>query len=228
MMKVDTKDWITFLSTAKSYMSEANIVIKDNMARIVGVDMTHTNMLAAAIPCEYEGETIIPVSLEKMVKALSAVGQDADMELTDGYLTLHGEHSKIKVPLLADVESKFRWPDKFAEAGPAQCDIDVSLLVPLISYGQYIGAGQARVVIADTRMNIIVGEVPETSEIQSPDTAVGESDCKLGLSYIELLLKNIKGGVLHVSGYGNNMPVLFSWSAGEGQYKVLMAPWIEE
>lgn len=227
MMKINTKDWTTFLSTAKVYMSEANIVIKDNTARITGIDLTHTNMIDAVIPCESEINTTIPVSLEKMVKALSAIGSDAEIELTDGYMVLHGEHSKIKVPLLA-VESKFTWPPKFAGEPPANCDIDPSLLVPLVSYGQYISAGICNISIADTRMTITVGQVPETSEIQSPCTAVGEAASTMDLAYVELLMKNIKSDSVNIGGFGRDMPMLFTWTAGQGRYKVIVAPRVED
>lgn len=228
MISVNTKDWVTFLSTAKSYMAEANIIVKDNTARITGVDLTHTNMIDAAIPCEYDGELTIPVSLDRMVKALSTIGQEADIELTDGYMVLHGEHSKIKIPLLAEVNSRFSWPAKFAGEAPAQCEIDTSLLMPFVSYGQYTNAGIFHVDISDTKMTITIGEMPETSEVQSPNTAVGEAHSTMDLAYIELLLKNIKGGNVSVCGFGNNVPMLFSWTAGEGQYKVLVAPRIED
>lgn len=228
MMKINTSDWITFVGNAKNYLDEANIVLTEGKAEIVGIDLTHTNMIQAVLNCDCDVEGTIPISTEKMLKALGAVGPEAELEVKDGYVILYGQHTKIKVPLLA-FESNFKWPPTFSKEPAAYCDIDPSLLAPMVSYGQYAKMGIAKVAIQDTRMVITVGEHPETSEIQAPNTAVGNSTSILDLQYIELLMKILKGtDNVTVCGYADGNPILFKWTAGNGEYKVLMAPRVED
>lgn len=227
MIHANVKDWTPFLACAKAYTEEANIMIENNTARIVCIDTTHTCMVNAVIPCESDQNTVLPVKLEKFGKALSAAG-DSDIEVSEGYITLHGCHAKVKVPLLS-VEQKFNWPPKFSGEPSAYCDIDPSLLAPIVSYGQYVSAVIADVKISDTRMVVTVGQVPETSEIQSPSTAVGEGHSTLDVTYVDALMKLIKGTPEVTIGiFQNDAPVLFKWTMGEGQYKVIVAPRIED
>lgn len=224
---VNIQDLSALLSCAKMYMDEATIKISNGYAEIVEVDPTHTQMLHGRVKCDSE-PCEISVGLEKIIKAISAAGKDCTLELTDSQLILHGAHSRIKVPLIIR-DSKFKWPAKFTGEPVATCDISPSLLAPSLSYGIYTNSVAARFKIADTRMTIEMGQAPDITELQSPSTAVGECAVNIDLAYLDTLIKYVKAvPTITVCGYGDNVPLMFRWTDGTGEYKVLVAPRIEE
>ena len=225
-LKVDAGDLTTLLSCAKLYLDEATIRVANGKATIMEVDPTHTQMMCGSIDCQSE-DCEIPVNLEKLIKALSAAGQGAVIELDDGFIRIHGAHTRIKIPLIyRDVN--FKWPAKFSGQPIAECDLPPSILAPVISYGQYTSSAAAKFTIGDTRMTIEIGQEPDVSEIVCPNTAVGESTVTVDLTYLDTIIKHVKNlPTVKVCGYGDNVPIQFMWTAGTGVFKVMVAPRIE-
>ena len=161
-MDVNAQELLSLLSCAKLYLDEAIIRVGNGKAQILEVDPTHTQMMQGEIDCNSE-PCLVPINLEKMIKALSAAGKDAKITVGDGILEIHGEHTRIKVPLITK-EATFKWPAPFAGNPLAECELDPSLLAPMISYGQYTSSSVATFKIGDTRMRIEIGQIPDTSE----------------------------------------------------------------
>lgn len=226
-IKIDSKDLMDLLSCAKLYNDEAKLTFADNSLTITDVDVTHVQMYDLSTVCEASEPCVIAVPLEKMIKALSATGDNIDIVIEDGILTIRGDFAKVKVPLIGG-EQTFKWPQKFTQP-IASCDIAPSLLAPLVSYGKFTNASVAKFSIHDTRMTILIGELPDLSEVQSPNTATGESTSMFSLEYIDTLLKHVKSvPTLTVSGFGDKFPMIFQWETERSKFKVCIAPWTEE
>ena len=227
-IKVNMQDLSNLLSCAKLYMDEATIRIGNGFAEVLEVDATHTQMLHGKIICDCE-PCEIPVNLEKLIKAISAAGKDnATMEFQDGILTIRGAHSRIKVPTIYK-ESNFKWPAAFGDDAPATGQISPSLLAPMLSYGLYTNSGAAKFSIRDSKLTVEIGKSPDISEITSPDPATGESVVNIDLAYLDMLIKYVKGvPTVTVCAYGDDKPILFKWAEGTGDFRVLIAPRIED
>ena len=226
-IKVNTQDLFSLLSYAKIYTDEATLRIGNGKAEILEVDGTHTQMINGSIACDSDA-CEIPINLEKTIKAISAVGKDAILSIDEDALTVQGAHSKIKIPLMVR-EANFKWPPKFDGEAKAYCEIPPSLLAPMLSYGEYTSSGKAAFIIGDTKMRIEIGETPDISELESPNTAVGDCKVTIDLTYLNTLIKNIKGvPSVTVCGYADNNPLLFKWADGTGEFRVLIAPRIED
>lgn len=226
-IKVNVQELTGLLSCAKLYMNEATLRIADGYAQVTEVDATHVQMISGKIECDCE-PCNIPVNLEKLIKAISAAGKDAVMELDNDRIILHGEHARIKVPLIyRDVN--FKWPPKFDADPVAECEISPSLLSPVISYGVYTNSSFARFSIKDTRMTVEIGTESDVSEVISPSTAVGESTVNIDLAYLDALIKYVKNvPSIKVCGFGSDTPLMFKWNDGTGVYRVVIAPRIED
>lgn len=226
-LNVNVSDLSGLLSCAKIYMDEATLRVGNGYVQVVEVDPTHTQMIDGKVECNSD-PCEIPVNLEKLIKAISAAGKDTVMELSDGMLILHGEHTKIKVPLIYR-DAVFRWPARFDGEPVAQCDIAPSLLASVISYGMYTNSAFAKFSIKDTRMTVEIGTESDTSEIVSPFTATGESTVNIDLAYLDALIKFVKSvPVVTVCGFGDSVPLMFKWTDGTGSYRVVIAPRIME
>lgn len=223
-IEVNVSDWKGMLDCAKMYMTEATIHIGDKKAWILEIDDTKTNLVFVEIACD--GEADFTVNLEKFGRALIASGADPVIDVEEGYLRIEGT-ARVKVPLVVK-ENKVRWPDKFKES-IASCDIAPSQLDPVLSYGQFCNQSVVRFTLGDTRMNIQVGTGADMSEITSLSTAVGESMSVFSLPLIQSIMKLTKGlESVTVHGFGNNMPMIFTWATGTGVYRILIAPFIDE
>lgn len=224
---INVSDWKAVMDSVKAYRSDATITIADGKARIMEVDDTKTNMIYAEIPCE--GEGTFSVDLEKFSKALSAAGKDSALDLDnieEGFLRIEGT-ARIKFPLI-NKDGTVKWPEKFMKS-IAACDMSPAQLDPVLSYAQFCSQGVIRFVIGDTRMNIQIGEEPNLSEITSLSTATGESESGFSLPLIQTIIKLTKGlEAVTVEGFGNDMPMTFSWVNGNAAVRVLVAPRIED
>lgn len=224
---INVSDWKAVLDSVKAYRSDATITIADGKAKIMEVDDTKTNMIYAEIPCE--GEGTFSVDLEKFSKALSAAGKDSALDLDnieEGFLRIEGT-ARVKFPLITK-EGAVKWPEKFLKS-IASCDMSPAQLDPVLSYAQFCSQGVIKFVIGDTRMNIQIGEEPNLSEITSLSTATGESSSTFSLSLIQTIIKLTKGlDAVTVGGFGDNMPMTFSWLNGSASVCVLVAPRIED
>lgn len=226
-IKTNSKDWKALLSSVKVYVDEATVRIGDGKAHVQAVSTTKENMFYGEIDCEGEGE--FSVSLEKMLKALSAVGDNPEIELGDGMLTIYGQTTKVKVPLIV-CDTAPNWPPKFITPS-ATCEIAPSVLDPVLSYGKYCNQSFVRIIIKDTKMKFEIGSEygQDTSEIESLNTAVGEATSTFGLDLIDTLIKHIKScDTVTVGGYADNNPMSFAWTDGTGKFKVLIAPRVED
>lgn len=226
-IKANGKDWKALLGSAKVYVDEATIRVNDGKARILAVSTTRENMIYGEIDCE--GEAEFSVVLEKMIKALSAVDGDAEIEVGDGVLTIYGQSSKIKVPLIV-ADTCPDWPEKFMTP-TSYCDVPPSLLDPILSYGKYCNQSVVKISIADTKMRFeIYNEYgQDTSEVESPNTAVGEVEATFSLTFIDTIIKHTKScETVTIGGFADNTPMVVSWQEGTGKFRVLIAPRIED
>lgn len=225
-IKAKAKDWKALVSCVRLYVDEATVRVSDGKAKILEADMPKNHMIYGEIACE--GEGVFSVGLEKFQKALSAVGEDPDIEVGDGTMTIHGQSARVKVPLIYR-EVEMKWPDKFNNA-LASCDISPAVLDPVVSYGKFCDQAVVKFIIGDTKMKVEVGQEPNVSVIESTSTAVGSATSCFGLEFIELLVKHVKAyPVMTVEGFNDNFPMIFSWkNEDSGLFKVLIAPRIEE
>lgn len=226
-IKTNVKDWKALLTSARVYVDEATVRVGDGKARIMAVSTTKENMFYGEIDCE--GDAEFSVVLDKMIKALSAVGTDAEIEVGEGMLTIYGQNTKVKVPLIVcDVCPN--WPERF-KTPLAYCNIAPSVLEPVVSYGRFCNHTHVKIMIADTKMKMEIGSEysQETSEIESTETAVGEAKAIFGLDFIDTLIKHIKScDTVTVGGFNDDEPMSFAWTDGSGRFKVLIAPRLEE
>lgn len=219
------KDWKSLLGCVKLYTDEATIRVADGKARILERDLAGSHLIYGEIACQ--GEGVLSVNIEKFQKALSAVGDNPEIEVGDGTMTIHGQSARVKVPLIfREIDTK--WPDKFINA-TAYCDISPAILDPVVSYGRYCDQAVARFIISDTRMQVEIGEEPNVSVVESESTAVGEATSCFGLDFIEVLVKHVKAyPSMKVEGFKDDYPMIFSWeNEDSGKFKVLIAPRIE-
>lgn len=226
-IKANGKDWKALLESAKVYVDEATVKVGGGKARVMAVTTTKENMFFGEIDCE--GEAEFSVSLEKMIKAMSAVGENPDIDMGDGVLIVYGQSAKVKVPLIV-CDTCPNWPERFVKA-TAYCDISPSQLEPMLSYGKFCNQTFVRIFIGDTKMRMEIGSEygTDTSEIESLSTAVGESKSTFGLDLINTLIKHIKScDAVTVGGFGDDVPMSFAWADGTGRFKVLIAPRLEE
>lgn len=225
-VKASNKDWKAMLSCVKTYTDEATVTVGGGKAKVLEMDLAKNHLIYGEIDCE--GEAVFSVTLEKFMKGLSAVGDNPEIEVGDGYLTIYGQSAKVKVPLIVR-ESNAKWSEKFQNPS-ASCEIDPSILEPVISYGMYCHQAIAKFSIADTKMRVEIGTAPDVSEVESLSTAVGNATSVFSLEYIETLIKHVKSvSTLKVEGFADNFPMIFSWSNdGTGKFMVLIAPRVEE
>lgn len=225
-VKANNKDWKAMLSCVKTYTDEATVTVGGGKAKVLEMDLAKNHLIYGEIDCE--GEAVFSINLEKFMKGLSAVGDDPEIEVGDGYLTIYGKSAKVKVPLIVR-ESTAKWPEKFQNPS-ASCEIDPSILDPVVSYGVYCSQAIAKFSIADTKMRVEIGVAPDVSEVESMSTAVGNATSTFGLDLIETIVKHVKSfPTVKVEGFNDNWPMIFSWkNDGTGNFKVLIAPRIEE
>lgn len=226
-IKIDSKDWKNLLASARVYSDEATVKVGEGKARIMLVSASKDNMFYGEVDCE--GETEFSVDLDKMMKAMSAVGNDIEIEVGDGVLTVYGQSTKVKVPIIVANQCP-NWPPKFLNP-TAYCDIAPSLLEPVLSYGKFCNQSFVKFIIDDTKMRIEIGSEysQDVSEIICPNTAVGSATAVFSLDFIDTLFKHVKScESVTVGGFENNVPMSFSWAEGSGKFRVLIAPRVED
>ena len=227
MIGVNITDFKNLLNLAGAFSAEATFKIKDDRMDLSVLDTAHVAMAKGAITITGEPEVDeFTVDVEKMLKALAVTGDNVQMNIADGLLTLTGDKSKVKVSLINPEFSNLKDP-KFEVK--ATGSIQPSRLKTAFAYGTLSKADHIVITVNDGKLFFETGEYPNVATIEGDEDGYGTATAGFMLDYIQSIvdLATKAKSLLKVGLGGTDYPAKFSWTGETAVYSVLLAPRIE-
>jgi hypothetical protein len=228
MLGINTNDMKNLLNTALAFSKETTFYIKDDTLYLRMLDTAHVAMVIASAPLTSTPDNIdmFTVNVEQMQKALGIVGDDVEIEIKDGLVSIKGSKSKVKLPLIVTDSHPPKVPDIEVVANAF---INPADLKNTLNYAIYNKCDHFYINIEDGHMVIQTGDYPSVAEIDGTEDGVGTAKAGYPIEYMASIV-DLAGkckSQLEVCLMGDDFPAIFKWNGETAQYSVLLAPRIE-